>query len=200
MKYLAFDTSGKNLTVIVKDGEKVYSFFEEKCLTLHSSLLMPKVEEMLKTAKLSLKDLDFVACVVGAGSFTGIRIGISTAKALCYFCNLPALKITSFDLLAYNSVDGNCVAVIDAKHNHCYAMKFSSFAPLGDAVYISYDELKDFAENLPCYYSGESPVGEKGDIYSGLIKACDKKYSEVSFDAETLTPLYVRKSQAEEGR
>ena len=200
MKYLAFDTSGENLTVIVRKDEEVFSFFEEKCLTLHSSLLMPKVEEILNNAKISLKDLDFIACVVGAGSFTGIRIGISTAKALCYSFNLPALKITSFDCLAYNSDDGNCVAVIDAKHNHCYALKFSSFKPLGEATYISYDELKDFAGGLTCYYSGESPVGEKGDIYSGLIKACDKKFGEVSFDPEALTPLYVRKSQAEEGR
>ena len=103
MKYLAFDTSGDNLTVIVRKDKEIFSFFEEKCLTLHSSLLMPKVEEILNNAKISLKDLDFIACVVGAGSFTGIRIGISTAKAYSFATGKKVLGVTSFDLLAYNT-------------------------------------------------------------------------------------------------
>ena len=74
MKYLAIDTSGKNLTVIIKKDDVIYTFHDDKCGVSHSVELMPRVEELAKRADFDFNSADFFACVVGAGSFTGIRI------------------------------------------------------------------------------------------------------------------------------
>ncbi|MBQ8427158.1 MAG: tRNA (adenosine(37)-N6)-threonylcarbamoyltransferase complex dimerization subunit type 1 TsaB [Clostridia bacterium] len=201
MNYLAIDTSGKNLTVIInKDGE-LFTAFDSECGVNHSVDLMPKVEELCLKADFELKDADFFACVVGAGSFTGIRIGVATVKAMCFAFNKPCLSVTSFDTLAYN-VDGKVLAVIDAKHNGFYVCGYSGkkvdFAP----SYVMKDQLIELAKEYRIVSATEID-GVQVEIVSvkdGLIQAVKEKQQEISWDIETLNPLYVRKSQAEEGR
>ena len=83
MNYLAFDTSGSYLTVLAKGkGEKLVKI--EECTHSHSVILMPEIEKCLFEVGLKLEDIDLFACSVGPGSFTGIRIGVATAKAFAY--------------------------------------------------------------------------------------------------------------------
>ncbi|MGN0822516.1 MAG: tRNA (adenosine(37)-N6)-threonylcarbamoyltransferase complex dimerization subunit type 1 TsaB, partial [Candidatus Gallimonas sp.] len=91
MNFLAIDTSGKHLTVLAQKGEKTVSLFERDCALRHSVLVMDKIDEALSRADLRPAECDFFAAVVGPGSFTGIRIGISTVKGLCLACGKPAL-------------------------------------------------------------------------------------------------------------
>ena len=84
MKYLAIDTSGKNLIVIAKNGDKEEIFFDPDCGLNHSVTLMDAVEQTAQKIQLDLSSVDFFSCTLGAGSFTGIRIGVSTIKALCF--------------------------------------------------------------------------------------------------------------------
>ena len=78
--FLAVDTSGNHLAVVaVKDGTE-YVTYIENCAMKHAVSLMPAVDETLEKAGLQLSECDFFAAVVGAGSFTGIRIGISAVK------------------------------------------------------------------------------------------------------------------------
>ena len=140
MNYLAIDTSGKNLTVIIcKDGE-IFSYYDENCGVNHSVNLMPRVEEMALKAGFDFSKADFFACVVGAGSFTGIRIGVATIKAMCFAFNKPCLSITSFDTLAYN-IDGRVLAVIDAKHNGFYVCGYDNGKVVFEPKYVMRDEL-----------------------------------------------------------
>ena len=105
MKYLAIDTSGNYLAVTAgKDGRTFCSCVPD-CAMKHSVTLMGEVEKVLNEAELTLAECDFFAAVVGAGSFTGIRIGISAAKGFALACGKPTLAITSFDALAYNVLD-----------------------------------------------------------------------------------------------
>ena len=80
MNYLVFDTSGTHLTVALKVNGKLHKIYKENCGMQHSTTLMPAIENLLLQAKITVSQLDFIAVCVGAGSFTGIRIGISTAK------------------------------------------------------------------------------------------------------------------------
>ena len=68
----------------------------------HSQTLMPLIDEMFKKTDLSLKDIDMLACCVGPGSFTGVRIGISTAKAFADVYNFKTFGVSSLEGLAYN--------------------------------------------------------------------------------------------------
>ena len=97
MSWLAIDTSAKHLTVIVNNGGKIFKHYEADCGVKHSVALMPAVEKLANEANFDISSADFIACVVGAGSFTGIRIGVATVKALCLAYKIPAVNITSFD-------------------------------------------------------------------------------------------------------
>ena len=202
MNYLAIDTSGKNLTVIVKKEDKEYIFYDKECGVNHSVQLMPRVEELASKADFDFSDADFFACVVGAGSFTGIRIGVATVKALCFAFNKPCLSVTSFDTLAYNKADGNVLAVIDAKHGAVYACGYENGKVVFPPSYIKTEEAYALSKTYTLV-SSEKVSGletEEVSVATGLTSAIQKKLSEVTSDLESLVPLYVRKSQAEENR
>lgn len=202
MNYLAIDTSGKNLTVIIcKDGE-IFSYYDENCGVNHSVNLMPRVEEMALKAGFDFSKADFFACVVGAGSFTGIRIGVATIKAMCFAFNKPCLSITSFDTLAYN-IDGRVLAVIDAKHNGFYVCGYDNGKVVFEPKYVMRDELSQLILDYTAVVCSTEIAwinAKKVSVKDGLIKAISKKSNCTDSDIESLVPLYVRKSQAEEGR
>ena len=200
MNYLAVDTSGKHLTVLVKKDGKVYEFFDKDCGVFHSVKIMTEIENILARAKMRLSDVDFFACTVGAGSFTGIRIGVSTIKALAFANNKPVLRITSFDTLAYNKDSERVLAIIDAKHNGYYVCPYIG-GVAGEAKYVLKDELIEYKDFT--FVSSECLAGVETEVVScvkGFIRAIESKSAEITSDINSLTPLYVRKSQAEEGR
>ena len=202
MKYLAIDTSGKNLTVVINNGEKIFAVHDENCSVRHSVELMPKVEELAKDGGLSLNQVDFFAVVVGAGSFTGIRIGVATIKAMCFAYNKPCLAITSFDTIAYNKNGGKVLALIDAKHNGFYACGYEENKVVYQPSYIMRDEVEKLLEEYKAV-SFEQIEGIEVEVVSvkdGLINAIEKNAVLATFDYDKIEPLYVRKSQAEEGR
>ena len=202
MNYLAIDTSGKNLTVLIcKDGQ-VHSYFDEECGINHSVNLMSRVEELAQKVGFDFGKADFFACVVGAGSFTGIRIGVSTVKAMCFAFDKPCLSITSFDTLAYNE-DGRVLALIDAKHNGFYVCGYNNGKVDFEPSYLMREQMLEVCKNyekIVCATQVENLITKKVCVKEGLIKAIESKKDLISNDIETLTPLYVRKSQAEEGR
>ena len=202
MKYLAIDTSGKNLTVIINDGEKVFSVYDKDCAVRHSVELMPKVEELLIESGVLLKDIDFVAVVTGAGSFTGIRIGVATVKATCFAFNKPCLAITSFDTIAYNEEGGKVLAVIDAKHGGFYACGYENGKVVYPPSYIMRAEVEELSKkySLVSFEEIDGLSVKVVSVKDGLIKAIEKKAGEITTDLDSIEPLYVRKSQAEEGR
>ena len=146
--------------------------------------------------------MDFIACVVGAGSFTGIRIGVSTVKALCFAYNKPCLSVTSFDTIAYNKKGGKVLSVIDAKHNGFYVCGYDNLEVCLEPSYIMKEQLLDLAKDykLLSFEQIKDLNVEVVSSLDGFINAVANKKNEISFDLESLVPVYVRKSQAEEGR
>ena len=129
-----------------------------------------------------------------------IRIGVSTVKALAFATKKPVLRLTSFDTLSYNMDSGKVLAVIDAKHNGYYICPYIDGVS-GTAEYVLKDRLSEFSDYK--FVSGEKIEGLNTTVVSvaeGLKRAIEKKVGEISTDINSLTPLYVRKSQAEEGR
>lgn len=201
MNYLAIDTSGKNLTLVIMHNGEIYKYFDAECGVSHSVSLLPEIEKLLEKAHVSVSDLDFIACVVGAGSFTGIRIGVSTAKALAFVHNKKVLSITSFDCLAYNKQGGKRLAVIDAKHNGFFVCGYDNDEITYPPSYVMKDVLDSLSKEYPLICDTEIDLPyEKADIVEGLIKAIEVKKEFISENVNSLEPLYCRKSQAEEGR
>lgn len=102
MKILGIDTSSKRCTVCILEDNNVIIELHSDDEKTHSQTLMPLIDEMFKKTDLSLKDIDMLACCVGPGSFTGVRIGISTAKAFADVYNFKTIGVSSLEGLAYN--------------------------------------------------------------------------------------------------
>ena len=196
--FLAVDTSSRYLEVLAVKGEKAALRFMPDCALKHSVVLMGEVDKALREAGLSPAECDFFAAVTGPGSFTGIRIGISTVKGFAVATGKPLVSVTAFELLAYNVEDDNFYTVIDAAHSHYYACGFNSkkeviFAP----CYLSADEVEKLDgrkygfEDLPI--SDYTKLDIQNCLYPAVTANADKK-------SDKMQALYVRKSQAEENR
>ncbi len=199
MKCLAIDTSNSHLTVALIDDDKVISEYLEDTNLRHSTILMPAIEKVLSSAGIKLKDIDVYSCVVGPGSFTGIRIGISTVKALSYANDKLVLPITSFETLEYNRPYGKNIAVIDARHDNYYAMGYDNGKVVIKSSFLSKDEIISLKGEYEILSSTDSDIATvKCNLLNGLVSAVKAKMANAT-DRELLLPLYVKKSQAEEG-
>ena len=203
MKYLAIDTSGKHLLIVIENDGEFYSVYKEDCMTDHSTKLMVETEKLLEEAKLTVFDMDFFAVVVGPGSFTGIRIGVATVKAFSLATNKPVLPITSFDTIAYNKGIGSFLSVIDAKHDNFYISGITDrkedFTPKFANVKEVEELIGKFNYKVISFEQLTLPH-EIVDIKNGMITAIENKKDLATFEMDQITPLYLRKSQAEEGR
>ena len=200
--FLAIDTANEYLTVVaVKDGKEYFSHIPD-CSMRHSVTLMPEVDKLLTNAGLSLSDFDCFACVVGAGSFTGIRIGISAVKGFCLATEKPSISVTTFDLLAYNKKEsGKSLCLVNAMHDAYYVCGYDEKGICYPPAYLTEGEVLELAKQgyeLRAY--AKLPISEKIDVT--LVDAKDGLLNAVHFLAEQgkygeLTALYVRKSSAE---
>ena len=202
--FLAVDTSNNHLAVLaVKNGE-AHTVFIPDCAMKHSVSVMPAVEEALKEADMRLEECDFFSAVVGAGSFTGIRIGISVVKGFCLAFGKPALPVTSFDALAYNVLDGKVLCLVDALHDCYYACGYENGEVVSPPAYLTEEEVLALAtEGYTLIACTNLPLAEKVavtmvDPCIGLEKATKALGEQEKFGE--LTALYVRKSSAELNR
>jgi len=204
-KFLAIDTSCNFLTVLVSNGEGVFARYLPDCLMGHSVNLMTEIDGALKEAGIVPADCDFFAATVGAGSFTGIRIGIATAKGFALACGKPTLPITSFDVAAYNAIDGflgKRLVLVDAGHDAYYVCGYDGESVCLPPAYLSEEEvLAIAASGYRLMAAGALPLCEKAEVeivspVSGLQKAVELLSCREDAFGE-LTALYVRKSSAE---
>ena len=130
MKVLSIDTSSKMASIaIIEDGhvlDEMHVLSEEE----HSQTLMPMIEKIFNDNNMDLDEIDLIGCSRGPGSFTGIRIGIATAKAFSDAKNIPLIGIDSLEALAYSVViekennDCEILAMINAKNDNVYAATY----------------------------------------------------------------------------
>ena len=206
--FLAVDTAAEYLTVIVRDkAGKVYASYLPDCAMRHSVVLLDTVEQTLKKAGMGLADCDFFACVSGAGSFTGIRIGIATAKGFCTALSRPALPVTSFEAAAYTTGRVRTLALFPAGHDCFYAAGFDEDkAPLLPPSHLSREEAAAFAAAEGYLIAGHGALPFAGavsaDMQAGFLAAVEAKsrVRDNFVPPEALRAVYVRRSQAEENR
>ena len=189
MKFLAIDTSGKYLSVVAYNEGRAEKILENDCAMKHSVVLMDKIAEA------------FFAAVTGPGSFTGIRIGISTVKGLCFALQKPALSVTSFDCIAYNEESEKRLALIDAGRGELYACGYAGSGIVSGPAIVSLAQAEELVRGGFVPLSAEEiPFGaERADPCEGLVRAVLKKAGEAA-PASGLRAFYMRRSSAEENR
>ena len=129
MKILAVDTTTKFLSIGIYNDGKAAEYNLEVGRQL-SNLITVTIKRVLEAAGLDIGDIDYFACGLGPGSFTGIRTGISTIKGLCWVMNKPVIGISTLDILARNAKDSDkqVIPIIDAKRKLIYSAIYKNKA------------------------------------------------------------------------
>lgn len=130
MTLLHLETSTKNCSVsISRNGEMLCLCEEYDDNYGHSEKLHQFISWTLEGAEISLQELDAVCVSKGPGSYTGLRIGVSAAKGLCFGLNIPLISLESLEILAQTQIDKGfdlIIPVIDARRMEVYTAKFDS--------------------------------------------------------------------------
>ena len=105
MYFLAIETTGAFASVALLEDDRVLEHIQGHDRFSHLQNLMPQVKEVLENHKLSIHDVEAIAVSKGPGSFTGIRIGVSSARALCQVLGIPGVPVSSLEALAMRAAD-----------------------------------------------------------------------------------------------
>lgn len=216
MKILAIDTSSSVCsTALLEDNNLIDENNLDDGRT-HSENLMPLVKELLERNNVNLSEINLIAVSCGPGSFTGIRIGISSVKAMAEVHNIPVAEVTSLETLAAKDTSlKNKVALIDAKNNQVYAGVFDKDYNLLEE-YMA-DDINIIFEKIGKYPNSVC-IGNGAELHKSILEKIDgtsflednsqnafctgkigyKKHLENNLkNADTIMPIYLRKSQAE---
>lgn len=225
MLILAVDTSTAVATVVVaKDSEIVGEYLINHKKT-HSQKLMPMIESVLKELEIKISDIDVFGACIGPGSFTGLRIGITSIKAMAYVKNKPTVGVHSLEVLAYNISPSTSLVcpMIDARNRQVftciYEWKDGAYRPITEQMGVGIEELVEVVKNTGKHtiFLGEAVLLHRdffketlGDICGfalphqmlckagSLFQAVSIKISEGKFlNSFELEPFYLRLSQAE---
>ncbi len=128
MKILALDSTENTAAVAITDGKTLIGSTVINAGKSHSELLLPAIENLMRAAGLNYSDIDLFACSSGPGSFTGVRIGVSTVKGLAFGFNKPCVGVSATEALAYNftNIDGIICPAMDARRSQLYNALFIS--------------------------------------------------------------------------
>lgn len=224
MKILSVDTATDIASIAVLEDNKVLGEVNLNFKNSHSVILMDMIINLLNTLKLTLDDIYGFVVSKGPGSFTGLRIGISTVKGMCHGCNKPLIGVSSLDSLAMSSMNfhGVIVPMINALRDNVYTCLFksskNSFIKTTDYLLISIYELENLLkdeENILFVGDGVNAYGDilidlfpnsiLGNELFNYVKASNLGYigmehfkSNKKDDIITFSPLYIKKSYAEE--
>lgn len=209
MKILCIDTSSKLCGVGIFENEKLIDKIELNNGLTHSETLMPILKQILEKNSLVLKDFDLIAVDIGPGSFTGIRIGVATAKAFSDSLSIPCVGIDSLEILAYQIKEPAIIcSAIDCKNDNCYfalyELRNNEYTILEAPSAKTKQEITDLLDSK---YSNKE-IKFVGDAFSSkslfnhlsvenLNLAALKKFTRNNFHGEQILPLYLKKSQAE---
>lgn len=122
MRILALDSSGMVASVAIVEEEQMIAEYTVNYKKTHSQTLLPMLDEIIKMTQIDLSTIDAIAISSGPGSFTGLRIGSTTAKGLGFALKKPLISIPTVDALAYNLYgNSQCICpIMDARRNQVY--------------------------------------------------------------------------------
>ena len=147
MKLLVMDTSGPVCGVAVMEDEKVLCEYTAQNRNTHSANLMPMAEAALQSAGKTIGEMDAIAAVTGPGSFTGVRIGVATAKGLAHGAGIPCIPVDALEALSISAggFDGVICPIQDARAGQVYGAAFRDGKRMTAAEPL---KLEDFLEKI----------------------------------------------------
>ena len=224
MKILALDSTAKVASVALCEDELLLGEMTLNNGNTHSQTILPMIEFLLNKFELSPTDIDLFAAAVGPGSFTGVRIGAATLKGLAFGKEVPYAGVSTLEALAYNLCDhdGLICPVMNARRQQVYTALFR--AKDGMLERLMPDSAIAIAELDQRLSAFEEPVRLCGDGYDitlpllthTVIPTSERYRHQSAYSVAqvakkmhesgelctdiTLSPIYLRLSQAERER
>lgn len=210
MKILSLDSSNQALSVaLVEDGR----LQAETLLAIkknHSISLMPVVDFLVEQVGWQPKDLSRIVVAQGPGSYTGLRIGVATAKTLAFALGIELVGVSSLQSLVPSGLSGLIVPLIDARRNHVYAGFYDNGRAVEADRYWSFEALLEHLSGQPAL----TFVGEVEPFIQQIEKALPQACYQVSqpsayqlallgeslpaVDVHSFEPQYLKRVEAEE--
>ncbi len=225
MKILALDSSSLVASVAVMEDKKLLGEYNVNNGLTHSKNLMPMLTELMKTLGLKPSDIDIYAASIGPGSFTGIRIGVTSIKAMAYATGKPVVSVPTLDALAYNAegFDGVICPIMDARNNQVYTAAYryedGRQVRLTEYMGVPVPELVEILKGMDSKitFLGDGVYVHRDFLSGSLLDKCFfvpeinmmQRGASVAYaafndalegklqDAFSMLPFYLRKSQAE---
>ena len=225
MLTIAFDTSFKTAAVaLLRDEAILYDVIVNNSFN-HSETLLPAIEQACRQLRLNIGDIDLFACTLGPGSFTGLRVGVSTLKGLLLATGKPAVGVSSLMALALNITDDAALicSMMDAGRGQVYAACYG-YNEKKILQQISPEEVIDprdinFDSKSQVIFVGEGAIKYR-DLLAGKagrakfassrhqfirasavgILGCEKYSRNELINPETFVPVYLRAADAKPGR
>ncbi len=228
MKILSIDSSGLVATVAVMVDDILVGEYTIHNKKTHSQTLLPMISDMLEMAEVAPEELDCIAVSVGPGSFTGLRIGASTAKGLAWTLQIPVVPVSSLMGLAMNVQEKGVLVcpIMDARRSQAY---YGLYRTTGDIPEVIVEpDVTEIQNVIEMVMAQKEPVIFLGDgvpVFRETL--CDVLKEQAGFvaprnnyqngasvaalgnllyrrgvhvEAQKLEPVYLRKSQAERER
>lgn len=225
MKILGIECCTKACSAALYEDGKITASFSLNGTLTHSQTLLPIIKNMMNLADKSLADIDYIAVTVGPGSFTGIRIGLATAKGIAHGSDIPLIGISSLEALCYNvsGFEGIICPCLDARrqqvYNGLFEYKDGSLFRLTEDRALSVEDLKKdlkkYDKPVMLLGDGASLVYDsikdatktvqagENNVYLRADSVCLAAAAETALctfkpqSFEEIVPVYLRLSQAE---
>ena len=192
MRYIAINTAAPIIELLVVYDDKQQFISLEKVMAAEQ--LLPAIDRILEEMRLEVKNFDDYVCVVGPGSFTGIRIGVNTVRAFAYSLKKNAYGVTYNRLMAYNTI-GGVTTFVDGGNGVCYAAAYNGDETVAEPICIYKKDAEAFKFKYNFSVIADYDMGVS--LYTPNGEAL-KKAAEYAIKNKLGTePLYIRKPQPE---
>lgn len=189
---LHIDTATEVCSVALTAGESILSVCESSDGNSHSKNLLPYIDKVLNDAQLEKKEIQGVVVSIGPGSYTGLRIGVSTAKGIAYSLQVPVITVSTLESLAngckaqfHDSNSCQIIPMIDARRMEVFAARYGADLQLIDEVAPIIVEGNTYADLL----------AKQSIVFCGngmpKCKAILSAYPNAHFEDFTLSAQYM---------
>lgn len=221
MLILAIESSAKAASVALTEDERLIAQYTQCSGLTHSRTLLPMVDDMLKNTEKTIAGVDLIAVAHGPGSFTGIRIGVSTVKGLAWAADKRCVGVSTLEAMAWHGVSagGLVCPVMDARrsqvYNALFEIKDGRPVRLCADRAVSLDELAEEIDGKNAFLTGDGAmltyehmkklgiacrVAPQNLVYQSAWGVAMAALDKTPGTADDLLPVYLRLSQAERER
>ena len=191
---LNIETSTQVCSVCISKGEEVLAIEESAEKFVHAAMITQFIEKCTKLAQVPLKKLDAVVLSKGPGSYTGLRVGSSTAKGICYALEKPLIAINTLQQIAHAThqkigLEARYCPMIDARRMEVYCAQYDSKNKELEATQAMIITEDSFQEYLALKENLLVLSGDGADKCKALIQAQNLIYDDTQCSSRFLIPL-----------